>query len=150
MVTGKDMHAALQEYESKYRPPSLAKLETSRRYYLFPNDVSETPAFGWPEPWDHADRQGVYLIFEQDGELLYMGKASMSHCIGSRLGAYFGYNSDRSCKIYDHSKWPRQPHYVITIAVPANQAFEAAGLEEFLIRELRPSGNQKGKTFVSG
>ena len=61
--------------------------------------------------------------------------------LGRRLGTYFQYAQDRTCRIVDDSSWhPHTPMYVFTVAL--ERAFEAPSLEEFLIGEAKPLLNK--------
>jgi hypothetical protein len=142
------LRSGLADYE-QYRRVDVPLLEVSPIYGLYPEtlDTAITAELVWPQPYPHADRNGVYLIFGEGGHLLYVGKASMRHSLGHRLGHYFCYDKPaRACRII-HDGWSRPPRYIVTIAVPKEMGFEAAALEEFLIDRLNPSDNRKG---VSG
>lgn len=136
----KELEAALTKYR-KYRHPGLAELERSDLYALLPEEGEPLATKCWDEVWPHSNRAGVYLIFTKNGELLYVGKASV---IGHRLSSYFQYLHPRgtgnACEII-HSWSEPGPMYIATVAVPDDSKFEAASLEEYLIKELRPSDN---------
>jgi hypothetical protein len=67
----------------------------------------------------------------------------MSNSIGSRLGAYFCYTDDK-WRCHGRHQWESPVRYVGAISVPGVLSFEAAGLEEFLIREISPRQNTLG------
>jgi len=99
----------------------------------------------WPEEWPNAGRSGVYLIFGEDRDLLYVGKASMSNSLGARLSSYFGYDENKvHCKVC-HKSWHKKPCYIVSVAVPENMLFEAPALEEFLISKLPIPENTRGR-----
>ena len=77
-----------------------------------------------------------------DLNLLYVGKAST---LGTRLGAYCAYAPDNSCRFKHEGYWSSRPRYLLTVGVPDEMAWEAAGLEEYLIRELDPQDNVLGR-----
>ena len=52
-------------------------------------------------PWPNADRPGVYFIFGQNMELLYVGKASW---LGRRLGDYFKWLAGRGKWVQDRAQ----------------------------------------------
>jgi excinuclease UvrABC nuclease subunit len=86
------------------------------------------------------------MILNRELEVLYVGKASQGP-IGGRLAHYFKYNPDRkTCRVVHAGPggWSSPPIYVVGVAVPDELAFEAAALEEYLIRELQPSDNTLG------
>lgn len=132
----------LDEYEEKYRRPGLPALELRGMYALFPEEgVAEFVESRWNDPYPNADRKGIYLIFGRTGVLLYVGKASMGASIGGRLGTYFAGKNE--CRLLS-TDWTERPTYVATIAVPEGMTFEAAALEEYLIRRLNPCDNKHG------
>ena len=94
------------------------------------------------KPWPNAEHQGVYAIFCEEMELLYVGKASLSSSLGARLASYFVKNlNGPGAAIRSGHSWTRTPGYVFTAKV--NKAWEAPSLEEYLITELQPSDNQR-------
>jgi len=137
---------ALDEYETKYRRPGLPGLRRSGLYALFPDEVRTVDVeSAWNAQWPYSEEAGVYFIFGGSGRLLYIGKASMNHCIGGRLSIYFG--SDRAtkrCRIVNEEGWSERPMYVATVAVPQNMKFEAPALEEYLIATLDTANNVRG------
>jgi hypothetical protein len=136
------LNRALGEYHSTYRHPKLQALACSELYALFPEDIAPLATTYWDATWPNCDRAGVYLIFSETGKLLYVGKAWV---IGRRLSSYFQYELPRSenknCRVVHD--WNEKPMYIATVAVPDSSTFEAAALEEFLIRELVPSENKR-------
>ena len=141
MANLKSVRAALERYQTRYRNPSLPKLELSGLYALFPS-ANDHPACdaerSWPDYWPDVDDPGVYFIFDRALDLLYVGKAAI---LGRRLSEWFQYNETRDCRVI--GTWSRRPEIVATARVGA--AFEACSLEEFLIAELLPSDNIAGK-----
>ena len=135
-----DIKEKVTIFKNEYRLDKL-KLDISDWYSLFPatrDKDLEKKQKQWPGTYPQAERQGVYLIFNENKDLLYIGKASMNNNIGSRLGSYFSYKSDKvTCKV-NHS-WSSSPNYVVTIAVPDGMSFEAPALEEYLITEFSNS-----------
>jgi len=129
---------AVNQYHSTYRHPDLPVPEYSRIYSLFP-DESDLSKYEkkWPETWPYVDRPGVYLIFDAEMQLLYVGKAAI---IGRRLSSYFQFSAGRGsrCQIV-HPAWNPKPAYIATIAL--KESFEAAALEEYLITQLHPQAN---------
>jgi hypothetical protein len=141
----KDVNHALEEYKAKYRRHGLPDLRLSGLYALFPDEVRSADAtLGWNKEWPHSDEAGVYFIFGGGGRLLYIGKASMTRCIGGRLSAYF--KTDKAtgkCRIV-HEWGTDPPKYVATVAVPKDMKFEAAALEEYLIANVPSAHNLRG------
>jgi hypothetical protein len=136
---------ALDAYHNTYRNPTLKRLRLSDLYALFPSTASShgfKPAGSWPGVWPNVDNPGVYLVFDANLKVLYVGKASLTQNFGTRLAEYFQYEkSTGSCEV--RGGWSRRPEYVGTIPVEA--AFEAPSLEEYLIQELCPSDNTVGR-----
>ena len=135
---------ALQEYCGKFRRADLPDLRLSGIYDLFPNEFrSSGVESSWPDKWPNSEEAGVYFIFGLGGSLLYVGKASMSDCIGGRLSNYFGADkATGQCRV--RHEWSTGPRYVATLAVAQNMPFEAAALEEFLIQRLPTTDNTRG------
>ena len=131
----------LVNYHRKYRHPDLAELKSSDLYALFPEEAEKLATICWDQQWPNSDHAGVYLIFNKNGELLYVGKARV---LGHRLASTFEYPQPRgeskACEIVP--AWsPPGPAYIATVAVPDESKFEAASLEEYLIDKLNPSEN---------
>lgn len=117
-------------YQKKYRHPDLVKFEIYNGLYdLYPEEptqYTECIESDYRNEWPHNKRAGVYLIFSNEMKLLYVGKSSVA--IGSRL--YKHYNSE----------WRMtRPRFVLVVAVP--ESFEAASLEEFLIKNTNTEYN---------
>jgi len=142
MITLLDVLDKVQEYKAKYRREGLPCLERSKIYVLFPDSKKDNDIeLKWPDTWPNSERHGIYLIMGEHFRILYIGKASMEK-LGCRLGSYFKYGEDnKSCKVV--GEWSQQPKYVLTIAVPNDienkydMPFEAAALEEFLLKEFK-------------
>jgi hypothetical protein len=114
----------VREYEKKYRNPNLEKLEISNLYHI-PTQ--------WNEVFPFSNENGCYVFYSCDKQLLYVGKASLKHALGARIGSYFRQG------VPVHNGWSHFPEYLQTIKVQF--AFEAPSLEEFLITELTPPDN---------
>lgn len=131
--------AAIRKYHGQYRNPSLPLPVISGLYTLLPESHPvENHELCWPKPWPNADKPGVYLIFDADLTLLYIGKAAI---IGNRLSTYFVYDTtpNRGCRIV-HPNWTTPPVYIATAAL--SESFEASSMEEYLIRTLKPIVNK--------
>lgn len=136
---------AVLEYSRDFRRQDLPTLEVSELYDLFP-DREHPVSPCWPEDYfPNAERAGVYFFFDERLNLLYVGKASMSNCLGNRLGAYFKYEEDgKTCRVIH--EWSANLKYLATVAVPPEMPYEAPALEEFLISRLKPPDNSRGKS----
>lgn len=133
---------AISAYATRFRRHDVDPLAVGPALDLFP----EEPAHGefkaetnWQDSWPHSERAGVYLVYNQAFQLLYVGKAWI---FGPRLYGHFR-SKDNGCEVLE--KWSSRPRYVINVAVPTNMAFEASALEAFLIYTLKPSDNSHGK-----
>lgn len=114
-------------------------------YALFPKQSKSAAiklAGSWPALWPDVDSAGVYLLFDTNFNLLYVGKTSLRQTFGSRFYDWFRRDKHTGgCRVI--GEWSRKtPAYVATIAVQL--PFEAPSLEEYLIHELRPSDNSVG------
>jgi len=133
-----ELRRKVDEYGRRYRHPDLDELELLGPYALSQDDTFVTdPKMRWDKQWPNSDRAGVYVIYSQDGTLLYIGKALH---LGKRLANYFQYEfpvtKDKRCRVIP--EWKPTPMYVCTIAVPQKSRFEACALEEYLINESKP------------
>ena len=120
-------------------PENMSKLREAVELYCQRHSIS--PAFE-PSPLydlqrDWHDKEfpnsrgpGCYIFYAENGDVLYIGKASFRHSLGSRIVSYF-----RGGKPKDN--WSRGgPRYLQT--VPVAEAWQAPSLEEFLTaRSLR-------------
>lgn len=130
MTGASELAAKIREYADRYAlklPKPLSE----------PYDLTRQ----WKtDSFPHADHPGCYFIFDADGDLLYIGKASLRSTVGRRLATYFLWNG----KEVDpkHDGWTKTPSHIRT--QPVAKAYEAASMEEFLITELQPSQNTSG------
>jgi hypothetical protein len=135
---------AVAEYVSRYRRTDLPPLEVGAALDLYPARVAPAtfiPQLTWEHPWPFNNRAGVYMIYDETLQLMYIGKVSMSRFFGHRLYEYFGNGDTCTPKM----EWLHPARFVINIAVPEEMPFEAPALEEFLIRKLQPPCNGTGK-----
>lgn len=131
---------ALNFYLTNYRKEGLPQLEISKPLDILshkPQKHDFDIELTWKDPWPHANRAGVYLVYDENAELIYIGTATV---IGNRLYTYFGGGSE--C-VY-REQWGTPPRYIRIIAVPAEMPFEAQALEAFLIARLKPKHNTRG------
>lgn len=136
----------INRFVTKFRKRSLPALEIGQLYDLSPEkgNSKKQAKLKWPDDWANSDRAGVYIFFNEDLNILYIGKASMYNSLGYRLSDYFRYNrKTKRCKI-KHSNWSEPPRYVLTVAVPTDMSFEAPALEEYLITKTQPKDNDRG------
>jgi hypothetical protein len=136
---------ALSQYISSYRRSDLPALTVGEPLDLYPSRPAPTrfsPKLTWKDPWPFDKNPGVYLLYGEDFELLYIGKTSMRRCLGERLYDHFG-GDGGACA--PREEWLKSVRFVINVAVPKELSFEAPAIEEFLIRKLQPKINGTGK-----
>jgi hypothetical protein len=143
--TLEDLTDKVDEYCAKYRHPDLEAFTLGPLYDLFPGQAGGKlhADLKWNETWPSNGQAGVYAFLDGSGSLVYIGKSSMKSSVSARLNAYTSYGPEKSCKL-KHDGWIVQPRYVFIIGVPRTTSFEAAALEEFLIREIPTSDNVNG------
>jgi hypothetical protein len=128
-ITLVDLQSCLEEMNKRFPRPNMPPLSVSEL-----QDIKTTGS------WPHAGNPGVYALFNEKRELLYLGKSSCNSALGYRLGAHF----DKVGVARD--PWFQGVRYVATIPVPTDRAFEAPAVEEFLIARLNPSLCGTGRT----
>ncbi len=138
----KELLTALDYYRANFRGPKMPPLELSNFYDLFPGTDEAECEDRWPNVYS----PGVYLIFDVNKRVIYIGKASMNSWFGARLGTYFKLGPDKSCVVLDADKWNGDPRFVAVIPMQEDFRFEAPALEEFLITKLQPIDNKVGIT----
>lgn len=101
------------------------------------------------DQYDHipcGDLPGVYVVFDNFGRLLYIGKAPGN--LDGRLIKYeriqindggkgFHFKEDKFIKAGSR--------YLVVIPLPVSRAFEGASIEEYIIRKLTPPLNEEFK-----
>lgn len=110
MTNLRAVQAALDAYHNGFRNPKQSRLQMSGIYALFPNNPTpsdiEVAGCWWSDDyWPNCDCPGVYLIFNERLDLLYVGKASLTQTVGGRLSEYFHYGPDRGCQFAPGSSW---------------------------------------------
>ena len=149
-----NLETKVAEYCRTYRPPNLKRYCLGPVYDLFPERPEGSIECGtrWDDEWPNSRLPGVYAFLDSQGDLLYVGKASMGTTIGHRLGKYCKYNrNDKTCNIggylerFNDGECPR---YVWTVGIPSETHFEAPALEEFLLKELHPKHNTHGNQGI--
>jgi excinuclease UvrABC nuclease subunit len=86
----------------------------------------------------------VYAFLDEQGMLLYVGKASFRNSIAARLSTYCMFEAGKGTPCRLNHQWKTKPRYVVTVAVPEETRFEASAVEEFLITRLEPPENSIG------
>ena len=131
------LKTAIDELNARFPRPSLPPLELSDVY-----DLRED----WPrKKYPCSDSPGVYALIDETDEVAYVGKASFNHVIGNRLGARFCYGPDKAVMLTVPEWQSERIRYIAAIGLPAEHAFEAPAIEEFLIHRLQPRLNSVGR-----
>jgi hypothetical protein len=132
---------AVEHYQNNYRHPKLRRLEVSGLYDLRADEPTSVVAQSfWPNPpWPNHDQPGVYLIWDQEMSLRYVGRATT---LGVRLHDRFKEGPDGRCVMEDG--WKSKPRFVATI--PVERTFEAGALEEYLMAGLGDEGPKENAT----
>ena len=126
MNTMLEVVEAVAEYcRTSGTSPTL--LEMSDPYALTPEN--------WKNQIPFAQHPGCYLFLDEDGKLLYIGKANN---LGNRVSSYYS-----GGRIPGHHKWSVPPRSFHTIRVGTPDM--AYNLEQFLIKKLLPPDNIAGK-----
>lgn len=137
--------ALVSRYHEDFRREKSPEFEINRPFDLFPKEPRSVLDcdWGWDrnDYWPHANRKGIYLIFDDNLVLTYVGKASMNSTIGARLFSHFGNGENCAPGL----NWKRRPRYLVTVAMPKGREFEAPALEEYLIWHLHPEDNTAGR-----
>lgn len=133
IVSVSDVESALSEFNRVFPRPNVGDIALSSPFRV----IDDFAVSSFP----NAASAGVYLVFDRNDHLLYIGKADG---LGARLGSHFGWNADRTAGHVKNAKLS-EAHAVRTIALPRESWFEAAAIEAFLIWRLDPSLNVVGR-----
>lgn len=128
-----DVESAIFDFNLDFPRPKIGAISLSAAFSI----VNDFASSSYP----NAALAGVYLIFDRDDNLLYIGK---SDGLGGRLGSHFGWNSDRTAGRVKNERLA-DAHSVRTIGLPKESRFEAPAIEAFLIRRLDPDLNVIGR-----
>ncbi|MEX1215975.1 hypothetical protein [Saccharospirillum sp.] len=143
-----ELKGKVEEYCTRYRHPEMAEFNSGPLYDLFPEKENGAliAEHRWSDTWPSNGKAGIYTFIDGEGRVVYIGKSSMKSSVSARLNSYCKYGPGKICRLIGN--WKVQPRYVWIIGVPAETAFEAAALEEFLIREITTSDNKNGILVV--
>ena len=125
-----DLKSAISELNDNFRRPGLPALEFSLPLYDLKSD--------WTKTYPNADGPGVYVLLDGNQVVVYVGKASFSATIGSRLGNHIVRDSNGEPCVSNPAWESAHIRYISTIGLPIVHAFEAPAIEEFLITRLQP------------
>ncbi|MDE6702880.1 MAG: GIY-YIG nuclease family protein [Muribaculaceae bacterium] len=124
----------VKNYNRKYN----TNFNPTTPYRLFPdeNGVYEFKDQAWP----CNGRAGVYLILSRDYDVIYVGQTIS---FGRRFYGYFK-DVNGHCNIRSDN-WSEKPYAIIAIAAPDDRKYERLSLEEYLINNLQPNDNVRGR-----
>ncbi|TRO96607.1 hypothetical protein FKB34_04010 [Glycocaulis profundi] len=128
--------------DASHRADAETHIETYRSRYGIEIDLELYDLT--PENWaanyiPFHDTAGCYLFYSEDGDLLYVGKASLKNNLGRRIDSYFQSNPFAP---HPHHRWSAPPRYALVVKVA--EPWEAPSLEEYLIAKLNPRDNTLG------
>lgn len=102
--------------------------------------LSKLEPLNWKKAIPQTDEPGVYLIFDRDQNLIYVGKAERP--LGFEVWSKFIRGEDDDQLLWkDGPRMQSQPATIATIAIPPTHSYLAPALEGLLIRELHPELN---------
>lgn len=124
----------IEEYNQLYN----TSFKALPPYRLFPGDDGDYEFKN--QQWPGNEHAGVYLILSRTGEVIYVGQ---SLPFGSRFYQYFR-NEGGKCIILSDN-WSAMPYAIVAIQAPDEKKYERLSLEEYLIQNLLPIDNVRGK-----
>lgn len=134
----------LAQFVDLLAPKHQALIQLSKPYQMRKlRDAMEDWPKKYEEIWGAPVIGGVYLHFNEDDELLYVG---MAVCIGRRLNAYYKYMDyprDQSCRIADEALEAKGASRVRVVKLNDELKFLIPALEWFLIEVLDPPLNKQ-------
>lgn len=145
--TVENVRLQLQEFKRFLAPDVAARLDLSNPYRVKSTEAAEAhrpTSYGKVfknsrgQPID--PNAGVYLHVNGAGHVRYVG---MSVSIGSRLGNYFQYDEDKTCKVIREDLLDTVEVYVLPFDEEIDSLMPA--LETFLIERLDPPVNKRGR-----
>ena len=90
--------------------------------------------------WPCNGKVGVYLILSDDDDVIYVGQ---TRSFGYRFYQYFK-DDDGTC-VPRSPYWTKTPKTIVAIPAPNDAKYERPSLEEYLIENLNPCDNTRGK-----
>ena len=121
-------------YQNRYN----TRFEISEIYSLFPKGEE----YGFTVSWPFLNEGGVYLILDENQNVIYVGKADI---FGKRLYGHFREDKETGECVIQGPNWINKPHYIINIKVEKDRLYENLSLEGYLIKVLDPEDNIRGR-----
>jgi hypothetical protein len=146
-VTVEALFTQIMKYTSSHHRDNMPTYAISGLYDLFPESGAsgkKLVTHRWPDEWPNHSSAGIYAVFDDKIDLIYLGKTPQNSFLEARLDSCFGSRTERSCRLI--GEWRIQPRYVLTVAVADDSTWEAAAMEEFLINTLSPALNERGQS----
>jgi hypothetical protein len=130
-----DLHKAIDIFNEEYPRPGIKPIGLSERYDIRKDFLNRS--------YPNSDFPGVYILFDENMNILRIGKASCDRALGSRLSDYFEYGPDKEGVAKDSDY--KVVRYLMTIGLSKDRAFEAPAIEEYLIGKLDSDLNKTGR-----
>lgn len=134
MANYENVIKAVETFDRAYKRPAIDDLPSKLTYVIFENSAE------WERLWSdggalrmHAEDPCVYFFFDDNKELLYIGKADI---LGKRFYQHFSQTN---------AEWNGKVNNLAILPLPKESWFETFAIEAYLIRELKPPCNKVGK-----
>jgi len=124
-----DVINVLKEFHNKYQRPGIPDLLN-----LIKGPYNVTEPNQLQNNWADFDNPGVYFIFSNTDELLYVGMSTVS--IGSRLISFFGSLIEPKNPQWLQEKG-KTAGYAAILPIDKNNRFEAPAIEDYIICRLK-------------
>lgn len=139
---------AINDFKLILDPGIRSEIELTPAYRVRQSgtEPAHWPA-NWEDAWGRVVKSGVYLHFNEDDALLYVGKAVS---VPARLAAYYAYVDryrDRSCRVLHEGLAAAGGCGVRAIGLTDKLRFLGPSLEWFLIHQLNPPLNTHGRNW---
>lgn len=92
------------------------------------------------EVWPGIHKAGVYLFLSQDDRVIYVGQG-----ISLSRRFYDRFRNENGIGVHKNDSWSEPIYSIVAIVAPDERKYERLSLEEFLIGELQPIDNTRGK-----
>lgn len=124
-MTYEEFKSIINQFNRDLPRPGIPPLEVSELLQIQSGFLTKIP---------NRERAGVYAVFAET-ELLYVGKVSSGSNLKQRMHGHFYADGRPKPTKKDQYKWRPEARQIAVIPLPRNHDFEAAAIEEYLIRE---------------